>query len=148
MKRKRKPDPVIVQQVCKLPPDDFCYWWNPTGVSEPSGASVGGHEDAERIWARKDTEGKWRRKRYGMTCIVAWLHKPYRDQWKAWVEAGRPESKSFVSISAGGVSALELAQLINKIAKPVPGASLGDIQRERLAAGDKNVKLIEPLDEK
>ena len=45
-------------------PDAFCEWWNPSGTEEPSGANIGGHPDAKRVWARKDA-GRWTRRIYG-----------------------------------------------------------------------------------
>lgn len=79
------------------PSDAFCEWWNPTGVDEPSGASVGGHPDAARMWARKDP-GRWVRRAYGITARQAWSTERFRDQFDAWIEAGKPKRR-FVSIA-------------------------------------------------
>jgi len=89
------------QQQSKLesPPDDFCEWWNPTGIDELSGAAIGGHPDAERVWARKDS-GRFTRRTYGIHALHAWNAQPYRDEYNAWVALGRPERETFVSLAA------------------------------------------------
>jgi hypothetical protein len=131
------------------PPDDFCKWWNPSGTDELSGASIGGHPEAERIWARKDP-GRWLRRRYGIDARRAWLAQPYRSEYNAWVEAGRPETEEpFVSI------ALPLAEQVQRwkeirlklaqIAKPMPRLRHRDLQREQLAAG-QDPTIAEPID--
>jgi hypothetical protein len=105
------------------PPDDFCEWWNPTRRDEPSGADVGGHPDAERVWARKDP-GRWVRRTYGINAVLAWQAEPYRQEYLRWVDADRPEREPFVSIAAP----LEkqrafyrgLKATIDQIAKPMP----------------------------
>lgn len=80
-----------------LPSLVFMEWWNPTSVEEPSGASVGGHPDAERVWARKDP-GRWARRTYGINAVKAWHVKSYREEYDRWVEAGKPDTEPFVSI--------------------------------------------------
>jgi hypothetical protein len=86
---RRKPD---------LPTDEFCDWWNPSGVEEPSGASMGGHPDAERTWARKDP-GRWTRRTYGINANLAWLSDVYRREYQRWLDAGKPEREKFVSLA-------------------------------------------------
>lgn len=73
-------------------------WWNPTGREEPSGADIGGHPDAERVWARKDP-GRWKRRTYGINAIIAWSCEYYRNEYLRWVDAERPKREPFVSIA-------------------------------------------------
>ena len=88
--RSSKPD---------LPPTDFLTWWNPTGTDEESGAHKGGHPDAQRLWARKDP-GRWTRRTYGVNANHAWLAAPYRNEYLAWVQAGKPaRAEEFVSLA-------------------------------------------------
>jgi hypothetical protein len=81
-----------------LPPEDFLNWWNPYATDEPSGASIGGHPDAARMWARKDP-GRWTRRASGITATRAWLCACYRDEFNRWKDAGCPETEPFVSIA-------------------------------------------------
>lgn len=81
------------------PPDDFIRWWCPTDTNEKSGASIGGHPDAARMWARKEP-GRWMRRAFGMTAVTAWACQCYRSEYHAWIAAGRPEPlEPFVSIA-------------------------------------------------
>src|SRR5215472_8830463 len=81
------------------PPDDFCDWWNPTGIEEQSGAAIGGHRDAERVWARKDP-GRWTRRTFGINAMTAWQTQRFRAEYYAWVKADRPRQlKPFVSLA-------------------------------------------------
>jgi hypothetical protein len=105
------------------PPEAFCAWWYPHSTQEPSGASVGGHPDADRVWARKDP-GRWRRRRFGITATLAWTAQYYRDQYERWIDAGQPIEPPFVSLAATPERQAEFwrgmtAQLRN-MGKPVP----------------------------
>ena len=87
-------------------PEDFCDWWYPTSQDEESGASIGGHPDAARMWARKDP-GRWTRRMYGTKADTAWMCQCYRDEFSAWVKAGRPErAEQFVALCASREEAL------------------------------------------
>jgi len=106
------------------PPDEFLDWWYPSGTDVFSGASMGGHPDAERIWARKDP-GKWTRRTYGVKATQAWLTDRYRREYETWMAAGRPKRvPEFTSI----VAPMEkqrafwrtLAQSLREIVKPMP----------------------------
>jgi hypothetical protein len=78
----------------------FMAWWNPTGNDPESGAHVGGHPEAARLWARKDPEG-WVRSGYGITSTEAWNIAIYRQEFREWQAAGSPDKpEEFVSISA------------------------------------------------
>ena len=80
-------------------PEEFCEWWYPSAQDEESGASIGGHPDAARMWARKDP-GRWTRRAYGTKADTAWACQPYRDEYNAWIAAGRPErAEPFISIA-------------------------------------------------
>jgi hypothetical protein len=132
------------------PPDDFCEWWNPSGIQQPSGASVGGHHDAERTWARKDEHG-WTRRVYGINAAQAWLAMPYRAEYNAWVASGRPErNEDFVSLALPMPKQIahwkQISATLSQIAKPVPKMRHKDLQREQLAASQR-ATLAEPLDE-
>lgn len=81
------------------PPRDFVEWWDPARKDKTSGADIGGHEDAERTWAVKD-RGTWKLKVYGIQAEDAWNTVTYRQEYEAWVAAGRRKrSKDFVSIT-------------------------------------------------
>jgi hypothetical protein len=99
MKKKQQDDNNDEAPAKALPPADFCNWWNPTGTEAISGAHIGGHTDADRVWARKDP-GKWTRRRYGINATEAWECRPYRDEYQRWVDADRPECEPFVSLAA------------------------------------------------
>jgi hypothetical protein len=81
------------------PSDDFCEWWNASGIDKESGAAVGGHPDASRTWARKDA-GRWTRRTYGISAVHAWAADCYRQEYLIWVATGRPERpEPFVSLA-------------------------------------------------
>ena len=106
-----------------MPPTAFLEWWNPTGTDEPSGASIGGHPDAERVWARKDP-GRWTRRTYGINAVLAWTCQCYRDEYERWIDAEQPEREPFVSIAATLEQQYELMKKLKAIlkgaAKPMP----------------------------
>ena len=112
------------------PPDDFCEWWNPSGIQQPSGASVGGHPDAERTWARKDPHG-WTRRVYGISAHYAWLAQPFRNEYNAWVAAGRPErTHDFVSLALPVAEQTErwkkIKAMLKNAGKKMPAPTIGD----------------------
>jgi hypothetical protein len=81
------------------PPEDFEKWWNPRDTEDESGASVGGHPDAFRLFARKDP-GRWVRQSFGTTADIAWNIALYREEYDAWVAAGKPQpDEEYVSIA-------------------------------------------------
>lgn len=112
-------------------PDAFCEWWNPTGTQEPSGANIGGHPDAKRVWARKD-EGRWTRRVYGMTAAQAWMVDRYREEYQLWLDGGET-GKPFVSLAATVEQQKEfwkgLATTLRKAVKPVPKAKQRDYDK-------------------
>jgi len=78
----------------------FVAWWEPSGTDPESGASVGGHPDARRVWARKDP-GRWLRRRYGIPTESAWNIARYVIEFSSWQEAGSPEPDfPFISLAA------------------------------------------------
>jgi hypothetical protein len=81
------------------PPADFISWWEPAGKDRDSGADVGGHPEAERIWARKDP-GRWFHDTYGTNTRIAWNTTIFREEYLAWIEIGRPTKESFIGIAA------------------------------------------------
>lgn len=82
------------------PSQDFLSWWEPFDTEQESGASLGGHPDASRIWARRDAHG-WKRRRYGISAENAWNSAEFFNQFDAWRLSGRPERpEEFVSIAA------------------------------------------------
>ena len=81
------------------PPADFLQWWEPSGTDEESGASIGGHSDAERVWARHDP-GKWARTTIGITAREAWNTWIYRDEYETWISRGRQPRAEFRSMAA------------------------------------------------
>jgi hypothetical protein len=83
------------------PPSLFRTWWQPTHIDPTSGASVGGHPDALRIWARPEETRGYAHGRYGIHTLVAWNMQYYRDQFNEWKHQGYPErATEFVSLSA------------------------------------------------
>jgi hypothetical protein len=108
-----------------LPPAAFCDWWNPTGREQPSGADIGGHPDAERVWARKDP-GCWNRRTYGINANLAWLCDNYRQEYFRWREAGRPKMEPFVSLALTTQEQAkrwkEIGGILRGAAKPIPAA--------------------------
>jgi hypothetical protein len=81
------------------PPEEFVTWWVPRDTQELSGASIGGHMDATRVWARKDPGG-WVRRRYGIEAELAWNMACYRESYDAWHSAGSPQpDEDFVSVA-------------------------------------------------
>lgn len=126
-------------------PDDFCDWWNPIKTHEPSGAAVGGHPDAKRVWARKDA-GRWNRRTYGITASQAWQCQRYQDEFNAWDEAGRPDPPDgpFVSIAASVEQQQDfwhdIGDKLKAMPKPV-SAREEQRQRQKLLQ-DQKVKLL------
>lgn len=124
------------------PPDEFCAWWNPTGTQQPSGADVGGHPDARRVWARKDP-GRWTRRTYGLNAITAWQCQCYRSEFNAWIGADRPEGEPFVSLAATlerqGEMWREMKSTLAKIGKKVPST---DEPARRKLLQEQKVKLL------
>jgi hypothetical protein len=121
------------------PPKKFVAWFEPNRIDKESGASVGGHPDAYRIWARQD-QGQWRRKRYGMTAEVAWNTKRLREQFER-----RPANEPpFISV------ALPLAKQqppdVSHLCKPMPRPTAKETQAEARRLGLPH-RMIEPLDE-
>jgi hypothetical protein len=97
--RKKQQEEEPAPRKDDRPPPEFCDWWNPRGTEEPSGAEIGGHPDAERIWSRKDP-GRFTRRRYGINASTAWLCQVYRNEFNAWLDAGKPKKEPFVSVAA------------------------------------------------
>jgi len=107
------------------PSPSFCAWWEPDGRDPATGASTGGRPEARRVWARKDPDGRWRRRWYGLPTLLAWNTTYVLDAFEAWVGAGSPEpDEPFMSISASleaqKRSWQELKPIIMQIGKPMP----------------------------
>ena len=132
-----------------LPPDQFAEWWLPTGTDKESGASVGGHPDARRCWARKEP-GRWVHKVMGIKSDAAWWYREYREEYRDWVDAGKPERKPFVSIAWPMSSQTQKLRLLratlSQIGKPVINLTPQERQDEAARMGKKR-HLIEPTDE-
>lgn len=95
--KKKKEEPTAPRD--DSPPDEFCDWWYPKKEDPQSGASIGGHPDAARMWARKDP-GHWTRRAYGITAATAWLVPRFRAQFNAWKAAGSPKrEEEFISLA-------------------------------------------------
>jgi hypothetical protein len=91
-----KPEPTIKKEA----PSDFRTWWEPYDVELPSGAHVGGHQNARRVWSQY-RNGRWIRRTYGIHAYVAWLCQIYRSEFEEWKAAGYPErAEQFVSVCA------------------------------------------------
>lgn len=131
------------------PSEGFRRWWEPEGTDEPSGACIGGHPDAHRIWARKEP-GRWARTRSGTTTAIAWLSEYYRNQYDAWVDAGKPKTEPFISICASPERQVEWAKatkgIIAQIGKPIPKVTPKELNAEARRMSLPH-KMIEPIDE-
>jgi hypothetical protein len=148
MKKKKQNEATAPTQG---PPKDFCDWWNPTGTDELTGAHIGGHPDAERVWSRPETGSRFTRRTFGVSAKVAWLDPLFRAEYNEWVFNGKPQrAKPFISM------ALTLAQqsaqwtkmkdVLAQIGKPMPRTTAKDVQAEARRMGLPQ-KTIEPLDE-
>lgn len=116
------------------PPMDFVQWWEPYMIDQESGAHIGGHPEARRIWARKD-EGRWTQRTYGTSARVAYSTKIFSDEYEAWKALGSPRRvKDFVSVAQPHAQQLELiAQArakINQIGKAMPKIDAGAVALE------------------
>jgi hypothetical protein len=121
------------------PPDDFCDWWNPSGTDALSGAHIGGHPDAERIWARKDP-GRFVRRTYGVNAVHAWQADNYRQEYLIWVATGRPAREPFVSMALPMPEQRkrweEIKTTVALVGKPMP----------KPLPTDKEINKHEPID--
>jgi hypothetical protein len=126
------------------PPDDFCEWWNPSGTDALSGASVGGHPDAIRTWARPESHGRFARRHYGISAVLAWTAAPYRQEYHEWVRNGRPERNPFVSMAATVKRQSEfwtgLKGLLPSVGRPMPKPQPRDWDQGKAPH-------VEPIDE-
>jgi hypothetical protein len=146
MRTKKAPTPDDDDEtpVRRSAPDPFCEWWYPTKVDPISGASVGGHTDAERTWARKDI-GRWTRRTFGINAATAYQAKNYRDEYNAWLDLGQPEpDQPFVSICVPlpELKAYwrELGGILATITKPVRPPRQRDYDKGK-------APWVEPIDE-
>ena len=76
---------------------------------------------------------------------MAWLAQPFRDEYNAWVKAGRPErTQDFVSLALPIPEQVEkwkeLREVLSRIAKPVGRARGRDYDRGKAPH-------VEPIDE-
>jgi hypothetical protein len=104
------------------PRKSFVQWWEPWGFDKTTGASIGGHEEAYRRWARPEPDGSYAHGWYGITTVNAWNAKEYFEQYKEWLNLGAPNrAKDFISLSATTEGQLEflrgLKGTIDKIGK-------------------------------
>jgi hypothetical protein len=80
-------------------PTDFRQWWEPWGIDKETGASIGGHPDSYRIWARKEP-GRYFHRHYGINTESAWMTKYIRVEYDSWLNAGSPQRMDdFVSLA-------------------------------------------------
>jgi hypothetical protein len=118
------------------PTQAFKGWWEPESTDPVSGASIGGHEHARRIWSRKDP-GAWKHKWYGTSTLDAWNCASYVQEFDAWERAGSPPNpEPFVSIAAPYETQKAfwptLRKLISQIGKPIPKPEVFDYDNEGL----------------
>jgi hypothetical protein len=81
------------------PLPSFLAWWEPDDTDPVSGASVGGHPKARRVWAIKDSHG-WTRRWYGTPALDAWNTAEFLQQFDEWQNLGSPEKEPFISRAA------------------------------------------------
>ena len=80
-------------------PVRFRQWWEPWGHCKVTGASIGGHPEAYRLWARPEKQG-YSHRHYGIETRKAWIMQRFRDEYDAWVRVGMPNRpQDFISIS-------------------------------------------------
>lgn len=113
------------------PPADFCEWWNPTGV-DTTGASLGGHVDAERVYVRKES-GRLIRRTYGINAVLAWACARYRNEYEDWVASGRPERRKLTTSHALPTNEQTtrwrmLKESLQRLIKPIPKAQAMDYE--------------------
>jgi hypothetical protein len=100
----------------------FVAWWKPFEFDPVSEASVGGHPDAKRIWARK-TQNGWIRREYGVPTLDAWNTANYVAEFATWQDLGSPEKEPFISIAASDLKQSEfwhdIAPLLHAVGKPL-----------------------------
>lgn len=112
----------------------FRAWWEPSERDSISGADVGGHPEARRQWSQKHPDGyvhNW----YGTGAEAAYNCAPYREEYEAWILAGRPEKPvPFVSICATPQEVQkfwhDLKDVVANIDKKMPKVSKGDVALE------------------
>jgi len=116
MARKKKTDADETPSRPRAP-EEFCAWWYPTSQDQESGASIGGHPDAARMWARKDP-GRWCRRAFGIKADNAWLCQCYQDEYNSWIQAGRPErAEPFISLCVPREDALAFIAEMTAVVK-------------------------------
>lgn len=104
-------------------------------IDRESGAHIGGHPDARRIWARKD-DGRWVQRTYGTGARIAFNSRCYVEEYEAWKAVGSPRRiKDFMSDAAPYVkqqrSWRDLKAIIGKIGKKIPSITAGDVALEQ-----------------
>ncbi len=111
------------------PSQSFIRWFEPHSIDPESGASVGGHTEANRIWARKDSDG-WMRRNYGISTVNAWNTARIIEEFDAWQEIGSPEGEPLISVAAPLDQQLNfwrgLKDTISKIGKKMPKPTVMD----------------------
>jgi hypothetical protein len=125
------------------PPQAFYDWWQPHGVDKKSGASVGGHSEAYRTWAKRDTDQYgdfWRRERFGMRAETAWNTYQFRSEFLAWVKAGKPEREDFISIPAPAEKLAQFGKMLGQIARKLSMAPAPQLMPRHSAPA------LEPID--
>jgi hypothetical protein len=124
------------------PPPAFITWWEPAGSDDATGASVGGHPDARRIWARIDN-GQITRRVTGTDAIHAWAHDGYRDEFYQWVAAGKPQGEPFVSLAA----TLEQQAMFTSVVANTVRAIKRTIKPMQTDYDKGKAPFVEPVDE-
>lgn len=65
----------------------FKQWWEPTSVDAKTGAEVGGHPHAYRLWVKPNKQ----REHYGVRCNEAFNCQCYINEYHQWLRDGQPE---------------------------------------------------------
>lgn len=116
------------------PPPGFVGWWQPGDRDKESGADIGGHPEARRQWARKESWG-YSHRTYGTDVETAFNSSRYKAEYEAWVLAGSPEHpEPFESLACTPAEQRvligKLKALVAKIGRPMPEPDPGALSME------------------
>ena len=79
----------------------FTAWFEPFEFDQTTGAHIGGHREASRIWSRKQPDGSHQRHRYGISTLNAWNISRITAEFTAWSQLGSPDQpQPFISLCA------------------------------------------------
>lgn len=86
MKSTRQPPPKKKTSFDEDFYTDFKKWWEPYTHDPKTGAEIGGHPEAYRLFVKPTGE----RKHYGIKVEEAFMTQMYRDEYHQWLKDGQP----------------------------------------------------------